>query len=156
MTVGGTVQIPVDSFHATSGGRKMVITHEIHWIDHHRAPQRQHYEVYQTPRCHSSTSYPHCHAGLAQSRRLRQNDADRPGLSPFQDLALSTPFGGHRPARSALQRTTPEAKSGSFVGATRLVMTLGRSRLHRESLSEFQTPRIPAQRGGPSQHICSR
>jgi hypothetical protein len=26
----GTVQIPVDSFHATSGGRKMVITHEIH------------------------------------------------------------------------------------------------------------------------------
>ena len=34
----GTVQIPVDSVHATSGGRKMVITHEIHWIDHHRTP----------------------------------------------------------------------------------------------------------------------
>jgi hypothetical protein len=45
----GTVQIPVDSVHATSGGRKMVITHEIHWIDHHRTPQRQHHEVYQTP-----------------------------------------------------------------------------------------------------------
>jgi len=27
-----TVQIPVDSFHATSGGHKMMITHEIHWI----------------------------------------------------------------------------------------------------------------------------
>src|SRR5947209_20316424 len=26
----GTVQIPVDSVHATSSGRKMVITHEIH------------------------------------------------------------------------------------------------------------------------------
>src|SRR6266478_1121067 len=77
----GTVQIPVDSFHATSGGRKMVITHEIHWIDHHRAPQRQHYEVYQTSRFNSSNSYPYCHAGLAQSRRLRQNDADRQGLS---------------------------------------------------------------------------
>src|SRR2546425_7707625 len=79
----GTVQIPVDSFHATSGGRKMVITHEIYWIDHHRAPQRQHYEVYQTSRFNSSNSYPHCHAGLAQSRRLRQNDADLQGLSHF-------------------------------------------------------------------------
>jgi hypothetical protein len=26
------VQMPVDSFHATSGGHKMVMTHEIHWI----------------------------------------------------------------------------------------------------------------------------
>jgi hypothetical protein len=26
-----TVQIPVDSFHATSGGRKMMMTHELHW-----------------------------------------------------------------------------------------------------------------------------
>src|SRR5260370_9806178 len=79
----GAVQIPVDSSHATSGGCKMVITHEIHWIDHHRAPQRQHHEVYQTLRSHSSNSYPHSHAGLAQSRRLPHNDTDSPRLSHF-------------------------------------------------------------------------
>src|SRR5215468_715057 len=149
-------QSPVDSFSEPPGGSRMVIENRIIMIRHHpTANQRLYDEVYQTPRFNASNAYPHCHAGLAQSRRLRPNDADRQGLSYFQDLALSTPFSSHRPARSALQRTTPEAKSSSFVGATRLVITLGRQLLHREYLSDLQTPRIPAQLGGPSQRLFS-
>jgi len=151
----GALQIPVDSFYATSGGRKMVISKKLQGINHHHTIQRQRYAVYQTRRFIASNSYPYCQAGLAPSRRLRQNDADRQGLWYFSDFSLSTPYGRYPPARSALQRTTPAAKSGSFVGATRFVMTLGRHLFHREYLRDFQAPWIPAQLGGASQRILS-
>ena len=82
-TLEGALQIPVDSFYATSGGRKMVISKKLQGINHHHTIQRQRYEVYQTRRFIASNSYPYCQAGLAPSRRLRQNDADRQGLWYF-------------------------------------------------------------------------
>ena len=42
----GALQIPVDSFYATSGGRKMVISKKLQGINHHHATQRQRHEVY--------------------------------------------------------------------------------------------------------------
>src|SRR6266446_9739538 len=57
-----TTQIPVDSFYATSGGRKMVISKKLQGINHHHATQRQRHEVYQTLRFTASNSYPYCYA----------------------------------------------------------------------------------------------
>src|SRR2546426_8523224 len=54
--------------------------------------QRQHNEVYETPRFSPPDPYRYRHARLAASRRLRENDCERNILSHIQDLSLSTAF----------------------------------------------------------------
>src|SRR5712691_9960411 len=74
----GTFQIPVDSSQETSGGSRMLIRIS-NLYDSSTSPtnQRQHNEVYQTPGCRSPDPYRDGQTGLAASRRLRENDANR-------------------------------------------------------------------------------
>jgi hypothetical protein len=99
----GTFQMPVDSFQKASGGSRMLIRITNRY-DSSASPttQRQHDEVYQTPRFRSPDPYPYRHACVAQSRRLRQNDANRPGVSDIADLSLSTPVDGTPPVGNTL------------------------------------------------------
>src|SRR5712691_2349131 len=91
----GTFQIPVDRFQETSNGSRMLIPIS-YLYDSSTSPtnQRQHDEVYQTPRFSSPDPYRDCHTGLAASRRLRENDSNRTVLSDIANLSLSTAFDG--------------------------------------------------------------
>src|SRR6266404_3917596 len=86
----GLFQTPVDSFNTTSGGGRMIQS----WNRYDSSPsthnQRPRHEVYQAPRFRSRHPYRDCQAGLAPSRRLRQNDPNCTVLSHLQDLSLST------------------------------------------------------------------
>src|SRR6266446_2109244 len=101
----GTFQIPVDSSQETSGGSRM-LNRKPHCYDSSTSPtnQRQHDEVYQTPRFRSPHAYRDCQTGLVVPRRLRENDANRPLLSDLQDLPLSTHFSGQPTVGDAVQR----------------------------------------------------
>src|SRR5712692_5730090 len=91
----GTFQIPVDSLQETSGGGTMVILKSnLYDSSPSTTHQRQHDEVYETPRCRSPDPYPDCHDGLAASRRLGENDSNRTVLSDLADISLSTAFCG--------------------------------------------------------------
>src|SRR5438128_1405304 len=91
----GTVQIPVDSLQETSGGGTMVILKSnLYDSSPFTTNQRQHDEVYETPRFRSPDPYPDCHDGLAASRRLWENDSNRTVLSDLADISLSTAFCG--------------------------------------------------------------
>src|SRR5262245_31996421 len=90
VTKVGISQIPVDSFIETSGGGTMV-SQASNRYDLSPAPQRSPNEVYQTPRFRSPDPDRNCHDRLALSRRLRQDNAHRTGVSHLQDLSLSPP-----------------------------------------------------------------
>src|SRR5215831_5509114 len=61
-------QIPVDSFNATPGGGRVVIaTSNRDDSSPSTTNQRQHDEVYETPRFRCTDPYPYCHAGVAVS-----------------------------------------------------------------------------------------
>jgi hypothetical protein len=98
-----TFQIPVDSFQKASGDSRMWIRKQ-NLYDSSTSPtnQRQHDEVYQTPRFKSPDPHPYRHARLAASRCLRENDANRPGVSDIADLSLSTSFDGKPPVGNAV------------------------------------------------------
>lgn len=66
--------------------------------------QRPHDEVYQTRRLRSPDPYRDCQTGVAASRRLRENDTNRPVLSDIADLALSTTFDGTLAIGNAVER----------------------------------------------------
>jgi len=85
----GTFQTSVDRFNEPPGGGMMVIQISNRY-DSSPSPtnQRQHDEVYQTPRLRSPDPYPSGHARVAASRGLRDNDGNLPVLSDIQDLPL--------------------------------------------------------------------
>src|SRR5713101_1692007 len=56
--------------------------------------QRPHDEVYETPRFSPPDAYRYCHARVAASRCLRENDGNCTMLSDIPDLSLSTPVSG--------------------------------------------------------------
>src|SRR6266498_3929495 len=86
----GLFQTPVDSFNTTSGGGRMIQSLNRYDSSPSTHNQRPRHEVYQTPRFRSRHPYRDCQAGLAPSRRLRQNDPNCTVLSHLQDLSLST------------------------------------------------------------------
>ena len=78
----GIVQIPVDNFNQTSGGGTMMS--ETAHPDDSSPPttdQRQNNAMRETTRLRCSNPYAYGHAGVAPSRRLRENDANRTVLS---------------------------------------------------------------------------
>ena len=101
----GTFQIPVDSSQETSGGSRMLMRIS-HLDDSSTSPtnQRQHNAVYQTPGLRSPDPARDGQTGWAASRRLRENDANRPVLADSAALSLSTALAGALAVGNAVER----------------------------------------------------
>ena len=141
----GTFQIPVDSFNETPGGGRMgIATANRDDSSPSTTPQRQHDAVYETPRLRCPDPYPYGHAGVAVSRILWENDANRTVLPDLQALPLSTAFPSEPPVGNAVQRCkAPVAKRSSAWSTAYRVVTLGRPLLASEYLCELTSPAIP-------------
>ena len=114
--------------------------------------QRPYDEVYQTPRLRSSHPYRNGQARLAPSRHLRQNDANRSGVSHLQNVALSDDLGGSSPMSNTLERfQSPRPRPSTPLGTVDFVIAFGREMLDSASGLALQVLPIPAQLRGVSQ-----
>ena len=154
----GTVQIPVDSFTQTSGGDTMMI--ELSNPEDSSPPttdQRQNSDMRETTRLRCSDPYPYGPVGLAPSRRLWENDANRTVLSHLQDLPLSTAVGCHAAFGSALSRGKgPSSKRLTPWTTPDLLVASGRQRLTGAHGCNLQNAPIPPSCRGLSQPLLAQ
>ena len=106
--------------------------------------QRPHDEVYETPRFSPPDAYRYCHARVAASRCLRENDGNGPLVSDIQDLSLLTAFDGKLAIGNAVERRIAAVSKRSWpLGPPALLVPIGRPRLASAHRFDFEGSGIP-------------